>query len=132
MAGAEGSYDEDVRFFFFEIEAEEDEAGSTALRFKEPARDNAFRVGEDMACVEASTFDDSAGVGEIWVVLNHLVTRLFGDGVSVNVYCSRAALKLGTGSRSTSMSFSRDRIIRNNLSAMSSLSSEETELSMAL
>lgn len=65
MECAEGSYDEDAGFFFFEREGEEEEAGSAALRFKEAARDGAFRVGEDMACVEASTFDDFAGVGEV-------------------------------------------------------------------
>lgn len=65
MACAECSYEEDVGFFFFEREGEAEEAGSVALRFKEVARDGAFRVGEDMACVEISSFDVVAGVGEV-------------------------------------------------------------------
>lgn len=59
------------------------------------------------------------------------MTRLSGDGVSAKVYCSRAPLKLGGGFRSTSMAFSRDRMIRSNVSVMSSDEDEETELSRA-
>ena len=84
-----------------------------------------------MACVETLQVDVIAGEGDVWIELNHLVTRLFGDGVSAKAYCSRAPLKLGRGFCSTSMAFSRDSIIRNKVSVISPSSSEETELSRA-
>ena len=62
MACVEGSYDEDVCFFFREGEGE---VGSVALRFKEVARGGALRVGEDIDRVEASKADGAVGVGEV-------------------------------------------------------------------
>ena len=52
-------------FFFLEGEGEVEEVSSVALRFEEVARDGARRVGEDIACVEASKLDVAAGVGEV-------------------------------------------------------------------
>lgn len=87
-----------------------------------------------MACVETSRLEIevTARIGDVRVEFNHLVTRLFGDGVSAKVYCSRAPLKLGGGFCSTSIAFSRNRIIRNNVSVISSDEEEETGLSRAL
>lgn len=101
------------------------------MRFKLVARDEGCRVREDTACVESIELEATAGVGDSCVEFNHLVTRLFGDGVSAKVYRSRAPLKLGGGFCSASMAFSRDRIIRNNVSPISSDEEEETELSRA-
>lgn len=101
------------------------------MRFSEVARDDAFRVGEDIAGVGTLQVDVTAGVGDVSIELNHLVTRLFGDGVCAKVYWSRAPLKLGVGFCSTSMAFSRNRIIRNNVSVIFSDEEEETELSRA-
>ena len=84
-----------------------------------------------MACAVLIEVEGTAGVGDVCVELNHLVTRLFGDGVSAKVYCSRAPLKLSGGFCSTSIAFSRDRIIRSNVSVISSDDEEETELLQA-
>ena len=82
-----------------------------------------------MACAETLQVDVTAGVGEVWVELNRLVARLFGEGVTVKLYCSRMPLKLGRESRDPSMASSRDFMIRKNVRVMSSDEEEETELS---
>lgn len=56
---------------------------------------------------------------------SRLVTRLFGDGVSVKAYCSKAPLKLGGGFCFPLMAFVRDRIIRNKMSVMFSDEEED-------
>ena len=111
-----GAYDEDGRFFF-KGEEEAGDAGSVALRFIEAARDVALRAGDDTPRAETLQSDVAAGVGEVWVEINVLVTGLFGDGFSARVYCSRAPLKLGKGFCSTSMAFSHEGIIRDKVSA---------------
>ena len=84
-----------------------------------------------MACAETLQIDVAAGIEEVRDELNRLVTRLLGDGVSARVYCSRTPLKLGREFRPSSMAFSRDFMIRNNVTVMSSDEDEETELSRA-
>lgn len=99
-----------------------------ALRFVEAARGVALPASEDMAGAETLEVDVPAGVG-----LDRLVSRLFGDGISAKVKCSRAPLKLGKGFCSTSVAFFRERTIRSELSVVVASNKQDgTKLSKGL
>lgn len=100
-----------------------------ALRFVEAARGVALPASEDMAGAETLEVDVPAGVGGAGLGLDRLVSRLFGDGISAKVKCSRAPLKLGKGFCSTSVAFFRERTIRNELSVVASNKQDGTKLS---
>ena len=99
-------------------EGEAEAEGSVALRFREFAREDALRAGDDMACSETLWVDGIADVEDPWVDIDFLVSRLFGDGVSAKAYCSRAPLKVSRGTCSTARAVFRDCINRNNVSIM--------------
>ena len=101
-------------------EGEAEAEGSVALRFREVARADALRAGEDMGCSEVSWVDGTTDVEDSWVEIDFLVLRLLDDGVSAKAYCSRAPLKVSRGTCSTARALFRDFIDGNNVSIMSS------------